>query len=116
MLRLLLAINFLLVSFVAEAQMYIWRDANGVLNYSDRPSPQGLRSLLRKDSRSSQPQPLRSLLSTSGGTTTTTGGGASIPSVTTSTSSGSSGETTTTGGGAPPAPQEIETLVGRSPI
>src|SRR5687767_3445093 len=34
---LLVAITFVLVSFIAKAELYVWRDANGVQNYSDTP-------------------------------------------------------------------------------
>jgi hypothetical protein len=40
MLKLLLvAISFFLVSLTVESDVYVWRDAQGVLNYSDTPPP-----------------------------------------------------------------------------
>src|SRR5437868_6403305 len=74
---LLVAISFLLVSFVAKADVYFWRDAQGVLNYSDTPPMEGARNAGIFDVRALR----RATGSTSGGTTTA--GGASASSGTT---------------------------------
>src|SRR5882724_11690606 len=42
---ILVAISFLLVSVAANADVYVWRSATGVLNYSDTPPPPGARDV-----------------------------------------------------------------------
>jgi fibronectin type III domain protein/uncharacterized protein DUF4124 len=48
MLKLLpVAIGLLFFSIAAGADVYVWRDAQGVLNYSDTPPPEGAREIKR---------------------------------------------------------------------
>ena len=110
---LLVAINLILVSFVANADVFVWRDANGVLNYSDTPPLEGARNAgsysVRKANRSSE-TPARGTgyywrrsgggAAASGGVSTL-GAGTATSSGTTTTggATSTSGETTTASGG-----------------
>src|SRR6266850_7843791 len=42
---ILVAISFFLVSVAGNADVYVWRSATGVLNYSDTPPPAGARDV-----------------------------------------------------------------------
>jgi hypothetical protein len=116
MLKLLLvAISFLLVSVAVEADVYVWRDAQGVLNYSDTPPPEDARDVRilriprqpgmggasgRAESRQQGP-------AAAGGAGTGTGSGGSAPSGAATaaagapTSGGAGGAAGGGGGGGP---------------